>query len=1115
MKTLKKLNPFLLLCIGLLFNKSVIVYAISDQLPGKASSEEVSNKPNTAQGSQKDNLTLKLDASKIGYPISPYIYGEFLEHQGRCIYGGIWAEMIRDRKFYYPVDTLLFSNPDHKSPWRTNPIGTFVEMDSTHTYVGMHSPCIKLDGLNPQGIVQDSLSVQQGKIYTGRIILSGNGSVVAKVSLIWGPGPDNRQTLLLNGLTQEYATIPLQYTAMVGTDNARLEIMGEGNGSIHIGAVSLMPADNVNGMRADVINLLKQLGGTIYRWPGGWFGNGYNWYEAIGDRDKRAPWLNQVYGTKQLEPNDFGPDEFMTFVKTIETEPYIGVSAMLPPDAQMAAEEVEYFNGSSGTPMGQLRAANGHSEPYGVRFWGIGCETWGIKALNDYVALHNQIAQAMLSVDSTIKIIAVGGLGSQGSIPGQGEWTEGMLTHSADYMDLISEHLYAIPENNLIGHSRNLAVMVDTFVTAHHKFDQSLPSLKGKNIRLVLDEWNYFWGGKPNLYGDGGVRQYFKDALGFATALHELFRNSDQVFMANTHPVNVLGHIKTTDTAAAFEVSALPLLLYRQQFGVLPLSVFGDLDTLDVAAALTDDRKFLTVGIVNPTQQGHTLTLDMENAELTGKGEWWRIESTDTLAFNEPGQSPEVLIQSGSQPVISPVLDVPPWSIILYKLPVVVGQALADSGIFKYINTVKVTPDSKYHDGGFARINYVPATGNFVVTFGTHLEKPTGGCTNAGFAYKEYNTEMVETGVSNVFSCAMFDIGSCMVGNTYYFVNMGVDEENSHGWQIVKYDAVSWEALADTFLKMDDPYEQSGDPMVAYVNGQLDISGQYNISGSYPPVENGAATFHYFLSPDLDVLEKKVLSDIPHVVGSSLLFVDSINYFVTANAYAGDIIVMKYDKNWSYLGMKKLITKAHFSTGMVYDGRYFYVAYTDISQSVGSGFLPVYLNIHLAAFNKNWDLTDDVAVTDFTPVDGKQPGRPWVIRHNNHLYVSYDMDSIDAITLEEQLKGRTFISIYEVPQVITSIKTPDVIKEDFELEQNYPNPCSSSTSITFALPSKQMATLKIYSILGREVAVLVNEVVQQGKHTLTFNVEELSNGIYFYQFIAGDYIQTRKYMVLK
>jgi alpha-N-arabinofuranosidase len=634
----------------------------------------VTGQTESTPGGPPRALTVSLDAAVTDEPISPYIYGLFIEHQGRCIYGGIWAEMIQDRKFYYTVNYYFpYGNDMGKSPWRAIPYDTAVTMDSDHAYVGEHSPRITLDGMKPRGIVQEGLALRQGKGYTGRIVLASSDQVTVEVSLIWGPGPGDRQTITVGPLTQDYATSPLAFTAGVDTDNGRLEIVSRGNGSFSIGAVSVMPADNVQGMRADTLQLLKDLGATVYRWPGGSFANGYDWHNAIGDRDKRPTTLNGAYGWEQLETNDFGPDEFMALVQALGADPYVAVSAMNDGDVQLAADEVQYFNGASDTPMGQLRAANGRSDPYGVRFWGIGNEAWGFASLSDYPTLNNRMAAAMRAVDSTITLIAVGGIGSGGqgqpAGPGKPDWTETMLTQTADSMDLISEHDYGPPNDDLVVHSRSVAERVREFSAIHRQYRQQLSSLQGKDVRLALDEWNYFGGNQPLIYGDGGPRYRFRDALGIAAALHEMYRNSDLIFMANTQAVNVLGQVKTTQTDAAIEVTGLAWMLYRQHFGTLPVTISSDTDPLDVAAAWSSDHQALTVAVINPTQDGYALTLDLQNAQITSAGRWWRIASPDPMLYNEPGQPLRLMIEEQPLPDVSLTFPVPPLSITLYELP--------------------------------------------------------------------------------------------------------------------------------------------------------------------------------------------------------------------------------------------------------------------------------------------------------------------------------------------------------------------------------------------------------------------------------------------------------------
>jgi len=236
-------------------------------------------------------------------------------------------------------------------------------------------------------------------------------------------------------------------------------------------------------------------------------------------------------------------------------------------------------------------------------------------------------------------------------------------------MDLISEHIYGGSSPNLVEHAQSIAWGIREFVDAHRRYRRQLDALQDKDIRLALDEWNYFWGDRYEIYGEAAPRYYFRDALGVAVGLHEMFRNSDLVFMANTHPVNVHGQVKTTRTEAATEATGLVWALYRHHFGTLPLTVAGDVTPLDVAAAWTEDRQTLTIAVVNPTAYTHTLTLRLQNARLSGAGRVWIIAHSDPLAYNEPGRQRRIVIEERQLPNISDALTIPPLSIALYELP--------------------------------------------------------------------------------------------------------------------------------------------------------------------------------------------------------------------------------------------------------------------------------------------------------------------------------------------------------------------------------------------------------------------------------------------------------------
>ena len=601
---------------------------------------------------------LAVNASQQGAPISPLIYGQFIEHLGRCIYGGIWAEMLEDRKFFYPVG-------DKDSPWKAFS-ETKVVMDRDKPFGGQHTPRIVPSAPEKgAGIVQGGLALRKGHRYVGRIWLAsaaepGETPKGVTVRISWAPELSPGRTFML-GLpaSREFQEYPLSFTAGADTDDGRLRIGSLG--TFRVGAVSLMPADNVHGMRADTLALLKQLDAPIYRWPGGNFVSGYNWKDAIGDPDRRPTRKNPAW--KGIEHHDFGIDEFMQFCREIKTEPYMVVNSGQG-DVRLAADMVEYANGSADTPMGKLRAKNGHPEPYGVRWWSIGNEMYGNwqlghMPLEKYLEKHNQFAKAMRAVDPSIKIVAVGAVGP---------WTVGMMNHCAGAMDAISEHFYVGAKPDLVAHVRQMTDSVHRIAEAHRKYRKEIPALAGKQIPIALDEWNYWYG--PDLYGEIGTRYFLKDALGVAAALHEYARQSDIYVMANyAQTVNVIGAIKTSKTAAEFETTGLVLKLYRHRFGTRPVAT-KVAAPLDAMAALGADGKTLTVGMVNPTMHPLEVPLKLEGVKITGEGRKFEIAGKDPLLFNEPGKPPRVCIVETPVTGLAGRLPLAPCSVTLYALAV-------------------------------------------------------------------------------------------------------------------------------------------------------------------------------------------------------------------------------------------------------------------------------------------------------------------------------------------------------------------------------------------------------------------------------------------------------------
>jgi hypothetical protein len=447
-----------------------------------------------------------------------------------------------------------------------------------------------------------------------------------------------------------------------------------------------------------------------------------------------------------------------------------------------------------------------------------------------------------------------------------------------------------------------------------------------------------------------------------------------------------------------------------------------------------------------------------------------------------------------------------------------VNTIFAQSGsLFNFIRTVEVTPDDMYLTGSFSRINYIPATGHFFVSFGTKASTEEGVCNGAGFAYKMYTPDMQETGESGLLqwypnACESGDEGSTMDGDFYYLVESPQGPDVPYGLRITKFGTANWTRMKEKFVYMLDTFEANSDPCVAFVNEQLDVSDQYNPSGIW---QEGSASRHHFFSPDLDSITVRILDDSPNISGASMIWVEGFYYLISASEYTQGLVVLKYDNNWNFIEMNNLIDEANWSQGVAFDGQRLFVAYLDTRLRTEPHFFPVYNNVHVAAFDREWNIVDDVAVTNFDTTDHIIAGRPWVILHDNRMYVSYDVDSLDPVTHEELKMWQARVSIYELNPDFTSVEDRAENFSGTALEQNYPNPFSDHTSITFTTPIMERVSLNVYNADGRQVASLVNEQRQPGKYAVTLDAKELMNGVYFYKLITADYIQTRKCIVVK
>jgi alpha-N-arabinofuranosidase len=671
-------------------------------------------------------VNVAIDATKTGAPISKYIYGQFLEHGGDIVNTGVWSEMLVDRKFYYPVATSAPTPPPimgnaagnprfRRVPTRWwAPIGgdDTVTMDTKAPFTGEQTPLVKLDAKTPHGFSQSGIAVRKGKAYVGRILLSGSAGAVVKVTLIWGKDAADRQSVTIGKLGAAYGKFPLRYTAAADSDDATLEIAGTGAGSFHVGTVSLMPADNIEGFRPEVVAALKQMRFGVLRFPGGNFVSSYEWRYGVGEIDKRPPIFDPVWHA--VQPNDVGTDEFLTLCRLLGVDPYITVNAGFG-DAWSARELVEYTNGAATTPMGKWRAANGHAQPYNVKLWGVGNEPWGdyqmgSMSLPQFELKHNLFAKEMRKVDPSIKLIAGGampdvmeGADQSRRINGQyvpdylssADWTGQMLLNCLDNIDMVSEHYYAsgtehtdmklqkkVPINpplSFIEWQRAPAVQVRAKYEHYQEYLKRIPALRAKPVPIAIDEWAYFGGGQNS----------YKTVPAYAWAFHEMFRHSD-IFQMGAFTF-ATAMISSNRTEATLNPTGMLFKMYRDHFGVIPVEVTGDSpqpkpvfpaggdqpavnpgsDTypLDVSSALSEDHKTLTFAVLNPSDSKQSMKLKINGVKLADKGTLWQMAPSKVDAVVAVGKTPEVTVDEHPLGAAPETIDAPPFSISIYSYP--------------------------------------------------------------------------------------------------------------------------------------------------------------------------------------------------------------------------------------------------------------------------------------------------------------------------------------------------------------------------------------------------------------------------------------------------------------
>ncbi|PJJ72843.1 alpha-N-arabinofuranosidase [Diaminobutyricimonas aerilata] len=388
------------------------------------------------------------------------------------------------------------------------------------------------------------------------------------------------------------------------------------------------PSADEEGFRTDVLELVKEMGPTVIRYPGGNFVSGYNWEDGVGPVEQRPRRLDGAWHT--VESNAFGLHEFVRWSKKAGTEIMEAIN-LGTRGVDAARELVEYANHPGGTYLSDLRKQHGTAEPFDIRLWCLGNELdgpWqiGHKTADEYGRLAQEAGKAMRFVDPDLELVAVGS--SSSAMPTFGSWEHTVLSHAYDEVDYISMHAYYQEEDgdaqSFLATSLDTDYFIESVVATA---DAVRAKRKAKKfINISFDEWNVWYqrgldtDDQPHKVSKGW-REYPRliedeynvtDAVVVGTLLNSLLRHGDRVTIANqAQLVNVIAPIRSEENGPAWrqtsfwpfarmsELARGQILRVAVDSDKVATKKFGDADLVDVSATWDEEHGRVALFLAN------------------------------------------------------------------------------------------------------------------------------------------------------------------------------------------------------------------------------------------------------------------------------------------------------------------------------------------------------------------------------------------------------------------------------------------------------------------------------------------------------------------------------------
>jgi alpha-L-arabinofuranosidase len=448
----------------------------------------------TVFGADPGVAVLLVDTDRVMGKVEEAIYGQFLEHINHSVVDGLFAEQIQG---------CGFEGKDFETYW--SPFANLGAVQLADAKFGNGDRSVRIEVNNgTAGIRQGRIYVQAGYEYNGSVWLKPERGTVKVFFRV----KDSEGRLLAEAPlpTSGSAWQEINYALSSARTNgqATVEISAAGTGTILLDFISMMRADvRKNGMlRSDLVDALRALGPPFIRWPGGSFASTYKWKDGIGPLVSRKYHPNTVWGGYS-DYYGFGTDEFLQLCRQLKAEPLIVLAATStePNMLQDAIDWVHYLNDPPTTEWGRKRAANGHAEPYRIKYFQIDNEPMNHGLTPEqYAEIVNTYGSRLREIAPEAKIVACGQKRSNDIL-----WSEKVIDLAGDNFDILGCHNYEYENENF----QTGLLRIEDYLL---KVRDYVRASKHPQLKLAVLEWSlcrtYDW--RSGLHTAGSLMLYEK-----------------------------------------------------------------------------------------------------------------------------------------------------------------------------------------------------------------------------------------------------------------------------------------------------------------------------------------------------------------------------------------------------------------------------------------------------------------------------------------------------------------------------------------------------------------------------------------------------------------------------